>query len=168
VCNDPHNWLTGANDEVSQRNTNAIHWLDRFERNPRPQRVIWDLTTRPHRRGEILDSKRDGGQHYWIDIGNNTAETLGVDTIIAAFEKETNSIKVEKFGNFLRLLVDGQMLDLDQLVEIWVDGEVKKVLVRPSCDTQRKTVEQRGDARYIFSGSITFIRMEHGWDVTSP
>jgi hypothetical protein len=131
--------------------------------------VIWDLTTRADRLVErSWNPNRHGEQHYWVDIGDNTAETLGVDTIIVGVEKENNRIRVEKCGKYLRLLVDGQMLDLDQLVEMSVDGEVKTVFVRPSRDIQLETIEQRGDPRYIFEGSITVIKTEHGWGVTSP
>jgi poly(3-hydroxybutyrate) depolymerase len=125
--------------------TNAIHWLDRFVRNPRPQRLIWDLKTRA-----------DRGQHYWVDIGNHTAETLGVDTIIVAIEN--NVIRVEKAGVYLRILVDREMLDLEKPVNVQVDGRIYSVVVRPSRRTQMETVRQRGDPRYIFDGSIILRR----------
>jgi len=169
VFHDPDKWVTGRNGQISFVNTNAICWLDQFERNSRPQWVIWDVKTRADRHGEkFWNTNKHGEQHYWVDIGDNTAETLGVDTIIVGLEKENNRIRVEKCGKYLRLLVDGHMLDLDQHVEISVDGTVKTVLVRPSREIQLETIEQRGDPRYIFEGSITVIKMENGWDVTSP
>jgi hypothetical protein len=134
-----------ADTITTECNTNAIHWLNQFVRNPRPRRIIWDLKTRT-----------DRGQHYWIDIADHTAETLGVDTIIVAIEN--NTIKVEKAGVYLRILVDREMLDLEKPVNIQVDGREYSVVVRPSRRTQMETVRQRGDLRYIFDGSIILRR----------
>ena len=77
--------------------------------------MLWDLTTRAARKG-----KRRGEQHYWVDIGDNTAETLVVDTIIVRLDRSRNMIRVEKAGRYLRLLVDRRILDLEQPVRVSV------------------------------------------------
>lgn len=98
----------------------------------------------------------------WVDIGDHTAETLGVDTIIVALDKEHNIIKVEKTGKYLRLLLDVDMVDLERPVEILVDGQVHSVSVRPSRKIQVETVKQRGDPRFIFDGSIILTKENDG------
>ena len=169
VFNDPHKWLSAGNRETSLCNTNAICWLDQYERNPRPQRVIWDLTTRADRYGQDLwNGKRHGEQYYWLDISDNSAETLGVDTIVVVLEKRSNMITLEKCGKYLRLLLDRQMLDLDRPVTISIGDEIKPVLVIPSRTIQQETVEQRGDPRYIFDGSITVQQTGDEWKISSP
>ena len=118
VLDDPHKWLTTGTSDSIECNTNAIRWLTQFVRNSRPELVIWDLRTRAKRNAEGF--WHDGGrgqQHYWIDIGDYTAETLGVDTIIVSLVKDQNMIKVEKAGKYLRLLVDAEMLDLAETSE---------------------------------------------------
>jgi hypothetical protein len=169
VFDNPHNWLSLGSSGISEQNTNAVCWLGQFTRDPRPKRVIWDVTTRADREGEgFWSCNGHGQQHYWVDIGNHTADTLGVETIIVELERENNMVRVEKFGRYLRLLVDGYMLDFEQPVKIQADGQIKTVSVRPSQDIQLETVKQRGDPQYIFDSSITIIRTDDGLYVTTP
>ena len=96
----------------------------------------------------------------------HTAETLGVDTIIVALDRPHNMIRVEKAGNYLRLLVDAEMLNLEEPVGILVDERIHMVHVRRSCDVSIETVRQRGDPRYIFDASITLVRTCEGLCIT--
>jgi len=163
VLVDPYKWLSVGFSDTTEANTNAVSWLSQFVRNPRPERVFWDLKTRADRRGEGLwHHGGHGQQHYWIDIGDHTAETLGVDTIIVALDKTHNMITVERAGKYLRLLLDTEMLNLDEPVKIVVDGETHTMLVRPTPNVSIETVKQRGDPRYIFDASITLIRTSEG------
>jgi hypothetical protein len=59
---------------------------------------------------------------------------------------------------YLRILVDGDMLDWEKPVNVQVHGREYSVVVRPSRRTQMETVRQRGDPRYIFDGSIILRR----------
>ena len=117
VLESPRTWLDLGHSATIEVNTNAICWLDQFIRNPRAQRIVWDLRTRADRKAESLwHHGGHGQQHYWIDIGDHTAETLGVDTIIVEVDKENNVIKVESCGDYLRLLVNATMLNLQMPV----------------------------------------------------
>lgn len=167
VLDNPHKWLTDGTSNTIQCNTNAIRWLNQFVRNPRPELVTWDLRTRAGRKAESFwHNDGHGQQHYWIDIGDHTTETLGVDTIIVALDKEHNMIRVEKAGKYLRLLVDADMLNLERSVNILIEGQIHTVAVRPTHTIQVETVKQRGDPRYIFDASITLIQTSDGWHVT--
>lgn len=169
VLDDPHKWLSFGANESSNQNTNAVCWLSQFVRNPRPRRVIWDLKTHADRQAEeIWNFGGHGQQFYWIDIGNNDLATLGVDTIIVELNQEDNMIRVERFGNYLRLLVDRNMLDFEQPVKILVGGQIETVRVYPSEDIQWESLKQRGDPCYIFDSSITIIQTQQGIHITSP
>jgi hypothetical protein len=167
VLDDPHKWLTTGTSDSIECNTNAIRWLTQFVRDSRPELVIWDLRTRANRKAEGF--WHDGGrgqQHYWIDIGDHTTETLGVDTIIVSLVKEHNMIRVEKAGKYLRLLVDAEMLNLEKPVQLLIEGQIRTVVVRPTRTIQVETVKQRGDPRYIFDAAITVIQASDGWHIT--
>lgn len=145
-----------------QVNTNAVYWINQFQRNPRPARMIWDLKTRANRQAETLwHHGMHGQQQYWIDIGKNDTGSLGVDTIIVSLEKD-NRINVEKCGRYLRLLIDTTMLNFGEEVKIVVDGITKSLYVQTSPEVQKETLKQRGDPRYIFDASITIERTSNG------
>jgi predicted esterase len=168
VLESPRRWLAQApgRSDTIEVNTNAIRWLDQFIRNPRPQRIVWDLRTRADRKAVSLwHHGGHGQQHSWIDISDHTAETLGVDMVIVEVEKKNNLLKVESCGNYLRLLVDAMMLDLQMPVTVVVEGKSYSVRVYPNRETQMETVRQRGDPRYIFDGSIVLTRTASGWNV---
>jgi len=159
VLVDLRHWQTSKTSESSMQNTNAISWLRQFTRNHRPRRVIWDLTTWQDRRGlAFWNAAGHGRQLYWLDIGDKTAETRGEDTIIVRLEEEKNVITIEKFGNYVRLLLDRCMVDLRSPVEVVVEGKVYRVSVKTTGDIQMETLRQRGDPRYIFEGTITVVR----------
>ena len=163
VLLDPYKWMAHGIRNTTEVNTNAVHWLSRFVRNPRPERVVWDIETRADRRAESFwHHGGHGQQHYWIDIGDHSAKTLGVDTIIVALDRTHNMIRVEKAGKYLRLLVDAEMLNFDEPVQILVDGRIHTVRVRPNHDLSMETVKQRGDPRYIFDASITVTLTSEG------
>lgn len=54
VLLDPNKWLSLGIGDTKDVNTNAISWLNQFMRNPRPERVLWDLKTRADRTAESL------------------------------------------------------------------------------------------------------------------
>ncbi len=168
VLRSPRTWLALGHSDTIDVNTNAICWLDQFTRNPRPQWVVWDLRTRADRKAESLwHHCGHGQQHYWLDISDYTADALGVDTIIVEVDKENNVINVESCGSYLRLLVDATMLNLDMPVEVVVEGRSHSVRVCANRETQRETIRQRGDPRYIFDGSIVLTQTVSGWNITA-
>jgi hypothetical protein len=168
VVANTNSFLTSSGScDTTECDTNAIRWLDQFKRNWRPQRLIWDLKTRADRNGEgFWDQTGCGQQHYWLDIGDHSPESLGVDTIVVALHKETNAIHVEKAGQYLRILVDRDMLNLEQPINVLIDERNYPVRVVPSRQNQMETVRQRGDPRYIFEGSIILRKVSRDWKVT--
>jgi len=169
VLADLRKWQILETREYSKQNTNAVSWVRQFVRNPRPLRVVWDLKMWSDRHGDDFWKTRGHGQQfYWVDIGDNTAEMLGIETIIVELEPKTNMIKVEKFGKYLRVLVDGSMLDFNFPVRVLVHGQVHEIQIESSRDIQVETMRQRGDPKYIFEGSVTLGRQNGELRVTSP
>jgi hypothetical protein len=129
--------------------------------------LIWDLKTRADRNREgFWDQTGRGQEHYWLDIGDHSPESLGVNTIVVKLDKERNAINIEKAGQYLRILIDREMLDLEQLINVFIDERNYPVRVVPSRQTQMETVTQWGDPRFIFDGSIVLRRVSGEWNVT--
>ncbi len=147
VMIDNLSWLhTGL---VTRRtvDSNAVHFLDEFTRQPVPDRVIWDLDTRDRLTDRSVDS------FYWLKV------PAGVDsgTVILRLDHEGNGIVIERddtHGQVTALLRDG-MLDLDRPVTVRYPGGVKKdFIAERSADTIRETLAERGDPNYIFTASL--------------
>jgi len=167
VLQNPQKWLSLDISDTKVANTNAIRWLTQFERNPRPAKVIWDLNVRADRTAEALwGHEGHGRQHYWIDVGDHTSESLGVDRIIVDLDRSHNTIRVEEAGSYLRLLIDAEMLNLEEPVRIMVDGGIHIVVVRPTGKVPKETAKQRGDPRYVFDASITLLQTSNGSYIT--
>jgi predicted esterase len=157
VMDSPHKWLIDNDTSAHGANTNAVAWLNQYTRNPLPERVVWDLTTRAQR--------QTSGQWYWLDIGNETAETLGTDTIVASYDPVLNMVIVDQAKKSLRVLLNDQMLDLDETVHVLVNDQHIDVPVKRSEAMQEATLEQRTDPRWIFSAAIDLVEDAQGWHV---
>lgn len=143
-------WLeTGL---VSRRtvDSNAVHFLDEFVRNPIPRRVIWELDNRDK------TGMRNVESFYWLKVPGMVRK----GTVIAHLDKESNSIVVEKNDTESRItvLLRDEMLDLDKPVTVeYPDGhKVIKTACR-SEETARATLKERGDRNYIFTAEIDVV-----------
>lgn len=166
VLEDPHAWLTDGAHETVKRNTNAVRWLSQYTRNPLPERVVWDLTTRAEREAQSLWQRPGHGeQMYWLDIGTHTAATLGTSEIIATLHTADNAIAVSGAKGYLRVLLNGDMLDLSQPVHLTINGEHLDARVEPTLQRQAATLLTRGDPRYIFEAQVTLIEGPRGWEL---
>ena len=147
VMIDNLSWLhTGL---VTRRtvDSNAVHFLDEFTRQPVPNRVIWDLDTRDRLADRSVDS------FYWLKV---PAE-VDSGTVILHLDQKENSIVVERddtCGQVTVLLRDG-MLNLDSPVTVrYPDGMKRRFKVERSAETIRETLAERGDPNYIFTTSL--------------
>jgi len=86
VIADTEAWMTENNRMTFETNTNAVDWVSRFERNPYPDKIVWDLSTRA--------SLRDVHSFYWLRLNNPEEETKG--EIKARLDAETNSEQSQK------------------------------------------------------------------------
>lgn len=147
VLADNRAWLEEGTVTSRQVDANAVHFLQKFTRDPLPGRVIWELES--FARG----SQRDVNSFYWL----RCAEDIHSGTIIAHLEPETNSVVVERDdtqGKASVLLKDG-MLDLDRPVwVIYPDGRKTEHIVTRSREIMLDTMRERGDRNYIFSACI--------------
>lgn len=147
VMIDNRAWLeTGL---VSRRSvdTNAVHFLDEFVRDPVPRRLIWELDNRDRTALRKVES------FYWLKVPGG----IRAGTLIVRLDPESNSVVVERDdtgGQASALLRDG-MLDLDRPVTVeYPDGRRVSRLVPRSRETAERTLRERGDRNYIFTAEV--------------
>lgn len=147
VMIDNRAWLeTGL---VTRRmvDSNAVHFLDEFVRDPLPRRVIWELKGRYRARMRRTDS------FYWLKVPGEVTK----GKVIVRLDPENNRIVVERDdtkGQITALLRDG-MLDLDRpVIVVHPDGRESRHEVSRSEETAAATLKERGDRNYIFTASL--------------
>ncbi|CAI6099781.1 unnamed protein product [Clonostachys chloroleuca] len=157
VLNSPQRWLKEGDTSAHLADTNAVAWVSQFTRNALPSRVVWDLTTRAARTSRRL--------WYWLDIGDETAESLGTEVIVARLEAASNGIVIEKARTILRILLNDEMLDLDRPIQVSVGRQELEVQVRRDEELQVATLAQRCDPRWVFSAAIDLVQDADGWHI---
>ena len=141
-------WL--ADGTVTRRmvDSNAVHFLEGFTRDPLPKRIIWELKNRYRARMRDVDS------FYWLRVPSK----IHKGKVIIHLEPESNSIVVERDDTDAQvtvLLRDG-MLDLDKPVTVvYPDGRRVSHSVSRSRDIMEETLKERGDRNYIFTACLT-------------
>ncbi len=132
----------GRGHWMNLEDKSALPWMAEFTRDPLPAKIVWKQDDVTH------------GRFYWLALPDGTAKAG--QEIVASRDGQT--IRIEKATDCDQLLVrlNDAMLDLDQAVKI-VAGD--KVLFEGKVERQlrmiRKTLEERGDPRSIFSAEIT-------------
>ena len=170
VIADIEAWLKKGDRKGKKANTNAIAWVRRHVRNPWPERVVWDIGTRANRSGIKGDLKlwmtpNRGKQFYWLDIGREGGAKVEGNLIDVRLDKAANAITVTKATTWLRLLLNGHMLDLSKPVTVTVGGKSFGVRPRPKLRTMVRTLVDRGDPFYCFEAEITIEKVGDGWRV---
>lgn len=145
VIADNYAWL--ENDTLSEKvtDTNAIHFLDQYTRNPLPERIVWDLTNRaPLRSVESF---------YWVKADKDQQEGF----LVVDLDKKTNSIVVNTDTTVKKftVLLNDDMLDLDQPIHLVTPNGEKTVTVERNADVLEATTKERGDQNYQFAAEIT-------------
>jgi dienelactone hydrolase len=163
IIANPQAWLRNEERVITSRNTNAVAWLAQFSRDPLPITLVWDLST------VVENSENDGpSQHYWLDIGHHTAQSLGTQQLRACIDAAHNTIYVEGAKTYLKIWLNSTMLDLDTSVRIVLGGEAKELRLEANLKHQVQSVLTRDDPRMIFDTAVVLHQTPRGWETTAP
>ncbi len=145
VMKDNLAWLRTGDREYTEKNTNAVSFLEKHTRDPYPEKVVWDLSLRAPLRKHT--------NFYWLGADPE----ISSGEIVASFNKERNELVIEK----------------SSVAEFSVYYNEKMFASRPNiivkadnvsvCEKEydpqlvaNETCEQNGDINYIFTGRIDF------------
>ena len=119
----------------------AIPWMEKFTRNPLPDRVAWH---------------QDGVTHnrlYWLAVPTGIAKNG--QEIVASRSGQTITLTAKDIPQITVLLND-TMLDLDKPVTIQSGGKTLVSVIMPrTIATIARTLEERRDPHLIFSAEVT-------------
>ncbi|MCR5823441.1 MAG: hypothetical protein K6G60_03320 [Lachnospiraceae bacterium] len=146
VIKDVYKWHDEAetSDEkpaTVKADTDAVHFLDRYKRNPYPERIVWDLKNRaPMRRVESF---------YWLSCPKDVQEGF----IVADIDKKKNKITIlpDTTAKEFDILLNDDLLDLDDIVRIETPNGGFEGKIERKKEEILKTLNERGDKDYIFS-----------------
>lgn len=143
-------WYNTGSIETTEADTNAARFLEQYRRDPLPESVIWDLSTRADRR-KVLS-------FYWLSAPAEVKEGV----IEAKYDKTTNTVIIERstINGAYSILLNEQMADLFRPLTVKTpEGETVIEHLPLSPDTLAETTEERGDPNFQF-----FVRLTKGED----
>jgi hypothetical protein len=126
---------------MNMEDKEAIPWMEKFTRNPLPEKIVWHQGNTTHDR------------FYWLAVPKAEAKD-GQD--IVAERSGQNITLMAKSNPHVTIRLSDAMLDLDQPVTVTLNGTAlppKKV--SRTVDVIRRTIEERGDPASIFDAEIT-------------
>lgn len=127
----------------------TIKWLARHTRTPYPRRVVWVQNRNVRESSNPLRHT-----FYYLAICHTeTWDGTGPDRITADLDPVNNTVHMNVTGyEKVMLRLNDAMLDLDSDITVKVNGQtVHDGPVERRIETMTRTMQERGDARYIFS-----------------
>lgn len=149
VLTDPTQADAAANGqpvETTYTDTNAIHFLDQYVRDPNPESVLWNLSVRAQERS--VDS------FYWLKADSSVTEGV----INASFDAYENAFTIEAEdlnGDFSILLKPG-MVDFDAPVTFILNGKTVERKVEPDADILLASLMETGDLYLMWAAEVSY------------
>jgi dienelactone hydrolase len=120
----------------------AVPWMEKFTRNPIPDKVVWMQGDKTHDRS------------YWL--ATPAAQAKKGQLIVASRKDQTIDIEKTTGVKTVTILLNDKMLDLDQPVTIKSgDKELFKGIIPRSINELHTTLDERGDPDLVFSAMKT-------------
>lgn len=130
----------------TETDTDAIHYVDAYVREPMPERFVFDLSTRA--------AKRKDSAFYWLKADH----ALSSGVIIASYEEETNTVTLETDGNVngeVTILANPYLMDFDRPLTVITPGGEQTIELQPREDIARDSVRETGDFFLSWADEIT-------------
>lgn len=140
VVADPYKWLEDETTaEEKMADINAIHFLQKFVRNPLPEKIVWDLGNRA--------DQRQLSAFYWLEADKKITEGI----VVAHRAGNTVTIEENTTRSDLIILLNEDMVDVSKPVTIEnSDGTKSFVTVEVSEKVIEETTKSRGDKNFQF------------------
>ncbi len=135
----------GAKVETTYTDTNAIHFLDKYVRDPNPKSVLWNLAVRAE--------ERSVESFYWLKADSSVTEGV----INASFDANANAFTIETEGlngNF-SILLKPRMVDFDSPVTFSLNGKTVTLEVEPDADIMLASLTETGDPYLMWAAEVS-------------
>ena len=121
---------------TQDEDTNAVHYVDQFTRDPIPSKFVWDLSTRANKRKDTA--------FYWLKADFDVDKGV----IEASYDEDSNTItiqEIEETNGNVTILVNPRLMDINrtltvvtpegqQTVDVEIDEEIVDAAVRETGD----------------------------------
>jgi poly(3-hydroxybutyrate) depolymerase len=171
VIANPAAWLKDGDRSSRKVNANAVAWVRQYTRDPWPMHVVWDLGMRADRSGVKDTGERlwlttnRGNLFYWLDVSMAEGGRPEGGVIEATLDKAANAITLKRTASTVRLLLNGDMLNLSKPVTVKIGDETFTAQPRPNLKTMARTLLERGDPNFCFEAEITAEQNGDTWTV---
>ncbi len=132
--------------EVTENeNTNAVTWVTSFKRDPVPEKLVWDLSTR-------ASSRRDTA-YYWL----RADFSVNAGVIQAAYDMETNTVTVKtdgKVNGAFSILANPFLMDFDRPLRIVTDSGEYTENIKADPEVIARALNETGDPFLAWSAEI--------------
>ena len=144
VMKDVKAWLENGDRSHEDVDSFPPDYMDQFTRDPLPEDIIWDLSTR-------ADS-REVESWYYLKAPYTTNSGI----IQAAYSRDNNLVLVDTNGvdGEFSILLNEKMVDFSQPVTIVVNNEEKVLNLVPDWRVLMETTALRGDPNYQFEAEV--------------
>lgn len=146
VMHDSAQWLMNGDRSTEDVDSFPADYMDQFVRNPIPEQVIWDLSTRA--------PLRETESFYYLRAPYDTDTGL----LSAALDRDENTVSINAQGldGPFSLLLNEEMVDFSQPIRLMVNEELTVLSVTPDRQVLFETTYDRGDPCYQFEAEIHF------------
>ena len=130
----------GCSHWMNLEDREAIPWMEKFTRNPLPEKIVWCQDDVTHDR------------FYWLAVPQSEAKAGQEITA----ERRGQTITVTAKSNaHVTLLLNDAMLNLDEPVNVTINGKaLPPQRANRSLAVLRRTLDERGDPRLVFCAEI--------------
>lgn len=149
VIDDYALWYENEIESEKNVDTNAVHFVMQYTRNPIPDKLIWDLSTRG------ID--RANNDFYWLEADSSVTQGI----IKAGYSKEENRITVEasnlpEDADF-NILLNSEMLDLFSPITVETPSGTTVITIKEiDPEIIWNTTVERGDKNFQFAYKISY------------
>ena len=120
----------------------AIPWMEKFTRQPFPEKIVW-------RQDDVTHDRL-----YWLEVP--PAQAAAGQEITAVRSGQTITLTASDGVRSVTVLLNDAMLDLDQPVLIQAGGKpLFSGRLSRTATTLERTLSERGDPRSVFSSTVT-------------
>ena len=118
----------------------AVPWMAQYKRNPYPNKVVW-------RQEEVTRNA-----FYWLSVPEK--ECRHKATVVV--QRDGNQINIlESDYSRLTIYLNDDMVDLDKPITVRYNGKkVFKGKLPRTVGNMARTLEERGDVRYMFPAMV--------------
>ena len=146
----PQAWRDDGNRKTKNVNPFPPDYMLQFTRDPIPDFVIWDLSTRAE--------KRSVESFYYLKAEKTVTEGV----IVAQYFTGENVVYLDAYdveGDF-SILLNEDMIDFTRPVDFYVDDELLSLTIKPDSELIEKTTAERGDPNYQFEAELYYSQLK--------